>query len=79
MNAIERSVDELGRIVLPIEFRENLGIQEKDVLSMSLGRGKITVEKKAPACSGCGKPTEELTNVGRLNLCAECIAAIQAL
>ena len=27
---IVRKVDELGRVVIPIELRNNLGIQEKD-------------------------------------------------
>ena len=33
---MERKVDELGRIVLPIEYREALGIREKDNLELIL-------------------------------------------
>lgn len=43
---IARKVDELGRIVLPREFREKLGIEEKDELKVSTQNGKIILEKK---------------------------------
>ena len=44
-NIIVRKVDELGRIVLPIELRTELAIQEKTSLAVRSKDGKIILEK----------------------------------
>lgn len=44
-SGIKRKLDELGRIVLPIEIRKTLNIKEKDDLEISLEDGKIILVK----------------------------------
>jgi len=46
---IVRKVDELGRIVLPIELRRSLGIDVKDSLEIFVDDGKIILKKYEPA------------------------------
>lgn len=46
---IVRKVDELGRVVLPIELRRNLDIQEKDALEIFVDGDKIILKKYQPA------------------------------
>ncbi|NLP46346.1 MAG: AbrB/MazE/SpoVT family DNA-binding domain-containing protein [Epulopiscium sp.] len=46
---IVRKVDELGRVVLPIELRRNLDIQEKDALEIFVDDEKIILKKYQPA------------------------------
>ena len=46
---IVRKVDELGRIVLPIELRRNLDIHEKDALEIFIDNDKIILKKYQPA------------------------------
>lgn len=46
---IVRKVDELGRVVLPIELRRNLNIQEKDALEIFVDDEKIILKKYEPA------------------------------
>lgn len=46
---IVRKVDELGRIVLPIELRRNLDIKEKDALEIFIDDEKIILKKYQPA------------------------------
>jgi len=46
---IVRKVDELGRIVLPIELRRTLRIQEKDSLEIFIDSNKIILQKYEPA------------------------------
>lgn len=41
-----RKIDELGRIVLPIEIREKLEIKEADTLKIYIQDGKIVIENK---------------------------------
>ncbi len=42
---IVRKVDELGRVVLPIELRRNLDIKEKDALEIYVDEDKIILKK----------------------------------
>ena len=46
---IVRKVDELGRVVLPIELRRNFGINEKDALEIFVDDDKIILKKYEPA------------------------------
>ena len=59
---IVRKVDELGRIVLPIELRRTLDIAEKDSLEIYVDESAIVLKKYEPACIFCsnvkGVPTK---------------------
>jgi len=46
---IVRKVDELGRIVLPIELRKVLHIEVRDALEIFVDEGKIILKKYEPA------------------------------
>ena len=46
---IVRKVDELGRIVLPIELRRTLGIEEKDRIEIFVDGESIILRKYQPA------------------------------
>ena len=47
---IVRKVDELGRIVLPIELRRTLDIEVKDALEIYVDGAQIILKKYEPAC-----------------------------
>lgn len=46
---IVRKVDELGRIVLPVELRKSLGINIKDPLEIFTSNDRIVLKKYEPA------------------------------
>ena len=46
---IVRRVDELGRIVLPIELRRSLDINERDTLEIFVDDERIILKKYEPA------------------------------
>ena len=46
---IVRKVDELGRVVIPIELRRTLGINEKDALEIYVDDEKIILKKYKPS------------------------------
>jgi AbrB family transcriptional regulator, transcriptional pleiotropic regulator of transition state genes len=46
---IVRKVDELGRVVIPIELRRTLGIAEKDALEIYVDDEKIILKKYKPS------------------------------
>ena len=51
---IVRKVDELGRIVLPIELRRTMGIDVKDALEIYVEGDTIMLRKYEPSCVFCG-------------------------
>ena len=69
---IVRKVDELGRIVLPIELRRTLDIAERDELEIYLDEDKVILKKYEPSCIFCGSSCGLVTYQGR-NVCLECI------
>ena len=68
---IVRKVDELGRVVIPIELRRTLGIDEKDALEIYVDHEKIILKKYEPACVFCGNAEKIQVFKGK-NVCAEC-------
>ncbi len=69
---IVRKVDELGRIVIPIELRRTLGINIKDDMEIYVDKENIILEKYEPACLFCGN-TENLKPSGNRIVCTDCI------
>lgn len=69
---IVRRIDDLGRIVLPIEIRKVLGIEPKDSLEIFIDDDKIILKKYAPQCIFCGN-TDEITTFRGKNVCKNCI------
>lgn len=74
---IVRKVDDLGRVVLPIELRRTLDIAEKDSLEIYVDGEKIILRKYEPACVFCGN-AGDVTNFRGKNICSVCAAEIGA-
>ena len=75
---IVRKVDELGRIVLPIELRKTLGIQDKDPLEISVDEGCILLTKYQPSCVFCDETADVIPFRGK-NVCPACRRALALL
>ena len=69
---IIRKVDELGRIVLPIELRRTLDIAERDELEIYMEGDRIVLQKFEPSCIFCSS-SRELVNFRGKNICSECM------
>jgi len=69
---IVRKVDELGRVVIPIELRRTLQIAEKDALEIYVDGEKIILKKYEPACIFCGN-ADGVRNYKDKNICGECL------
>lgn len=72
---IVRKVDELGRVVIPIELRRTLGIDEKDALEIYVDEEKIVLKKYEPACIFCGNATDIQRYHGKM-VCRQCAKAM---
>ena len=68
---IVRKVDELGRIVLPIELRRTMDIEEKDALEIYVDGDCIVLKKYEPACIFCNS-AKNVTHYKGKNICATC-------
>lgn len=73
---IVRKVDELGRIVLPIELRRTLDIAERDALEIYVDGSSIVLKKYDPACLFCGGTTGVESYKGK-NVCAACLRELK--
>lgn len=72
---IVRKVDELGRIVLPMELRKNLDINIKDSLEIYVDGNSVILKKYFPACIFCGEADDVLSFKGK-NVCNDCLKTI---
>ena len=72
---IVRKVDELGRIVLPIELRRTLGIEEKDRIEIFVDGESIILRTYQPACLFCDNAKDIINYKGK-NICPDCIRAM---
>lgn len=73
---IVRKVDELGRIVLPIELRRTFDINIKDALEIYVDNNTIILKKYEPACIFCGDAKDVVAFNGR-NICPNCAKSIK--
>ena len=73
---IVRKVDELGRIVLPIELRRTLNIAEKDSLEIYVEDDTIILRKFETRCVFCGNTKNVVAYKGK-NICPDCIRDIK--
>ena len=69
-----RTVDELGRLVIPKELRRLLGLKEgKDSFEIFIDDKKnVILRKYIPGCIVCGD-IENLKDVNGIKLCKNCI------
>lgn len=75
---IIRRVDELGRVVIPIELRNKLNIVEKDPIEIYVDGSSIVLRKYEPNCVFCGN-TKLLSNYKDKLVCQKCANKISNL
>ena len=74
MTQYVRKLDNMGRLVLPAEYRKKTGIETE--VRITEKDGKIIIEKLSPCCKICG--TENNLNK-EMEICEDCIAKIKTL
>lgn len=73
-----RKVDELGRLVLPIEMRRVLDISERDPVEIYVDGESIILRKHRDSCVFCGSG-EPLLSFRDKRICADCAKAVSHL
>jgi len=72
---IVRKVDELGRVVLPMELRKTFDIKIKDAMEIYVDDETIILKKYEPACIFCGNANDTVNYTGK-NICKECVGKL---
>ena len=72
---ILRKVDELGRVVIPIELRNKFDIKEKDPIEIFVDGSAIVLKKYEPNCIFCGN-SKTLINHNEKLVCKKCLENI---
>jgi len=74
---IVRPVDSLGRIVLPMELRRTLNINEKNPLEIYTDGDSIVLKRYQPGCAACGAAKRLVTHWS-VTLCEDCVKVFSA-
>lgn len=75
---IIRKIDELGRIVVPMNIRNKLDLKEKDSVEIYLSGSSIILKKFEPSCIFCNS-TKDLKLYKDKLICAKCANKIGSL
>ena len=75
INGIEKEVDLLGRVVIPIKFRKKLGLEVGAKVFVSVEENLIIISPKERCCALCGHIIE---GKNKFRLCSECILKIKS-
>lgn len=74
---IVRKVDELGRVVIPMELRRTLGVAVKDPMEIYVDGEQVILKKYQPSCIFCDN-VGEVTEFNGKKICKECLAKLKS-
>lgn len=75
---IVRRIDELGRVVLPMELRKHFNWNVKDSIEIYVDGDAIILKKYDAACVFC-QSKENVVEINNKNVCTSCIKEIKNL
>lgn len=75
---IVRKIDELGRVVIPIEIRNQFNIAEKDPVEIYVDDSSIILKKYEQSCIFCGNKKNLIEYKGKL-VCNKCAKELKLL
>lgn len=76
---MEKKLDELGRVVIPLEMRNKLSLENESVVNIDCVDNKIILTKLKPCCIVCHSADNVLFGIEKILVCSECINKIKAI
>ena len=73
---VVRKLDDLGRIVIPIELRRTMDIGLRDTLEIFVEDDQIILKKYHPACIFCNDAREVIRYKDKL-ICKSCLEQLK--
>jgi AbrB family transcriptional regulator, transcriptional pleiotropic regulator of transition state genes len=74
-SGVTRKVDQLGRVVLPVELRRTLGLREGDLVEVALEGARILLTKVEARCIFCGSGIDLREFAGK-RVCVSCVGRL---
>mgnify|MGYP001657252095 CR=1 FL=1 len=68
---IIRRLDELGRVVIPVEMRRMLDLADRDTVEIAVDGDRIVLQKHTPRCVFCRDHNRRI--------CASCMRELSAM
>lgn len=75
-NGVIRSTDKIGRLVIPKEVRDQLGILPGEPVKMVFKDHSVIIEKYKDVCFLCGKSDENYLLIHDKKICFQCVKEI---
>lgn len=75
IGGVNRTIDKLGRVVIPMSMRKALGIQIGDDLDVTMEGERIILQKCRNGCIFCGS-TERLVLFNGRKVCGACVESL---
>ncbi|MCC8195574.1 MAG: AbrB/MazE/SpoVT family DNA-binding domain-containing protein [Oscillospiraceae bacterium] len=75
---IVRRIDELGRIVIPMELRKSMDLNIKDPIEILTDGDNIILRKYSNSCALCGEG-EDIIPFGNKHICPACLKKIKEM
>ena len=75
---VVRKVDELGRIVLPIEIRRTMGLEPRDAVEIFVENDCVILKKYEPSCVFCGDASDVVFFMDK-RVCRTCLRCLKGM
>lgn len=75
---IIRRIDDLGRVVIPVEMRRTLDIGDKEALEISVEGGAIQLRRVRTTCVFCDG-SKDVSDFRGKCVCAKCLRELQSI
>lgn len=75
---LTRPIDNLGRIVIPMDLRRKYSLSDGDRIEFMVSPGCIILRKAVPACIVCGSTEPDIRTVSGIAVCKCCAAKLAA-
>lgn len=77
MHGVFKTVDDLGRMVLPKELRDHLDVELKEKVELIAGEDCVIIRKYRERCVFCRESAEELLFFKERPVCGACLQALR--
>lgn len=74
---MSRPLDELGRIVIPMEIRRSIGLKPGMRLDIGVANDKIVLSRNGAFCACCGKCHDHMLYNSGVAICPDCIGKFE--
>ena len=78
-SGIRRELDNLGRVVIPKEWRRELNIDPKDSVEIIKNGNEIIIKKYVQGCYCCGEYKDNIIEYKGINICKSCLEKVNKL